>query len=60
MELAVQIRGKIKDRIVVPADSEEEHIKTTALKSAKVQAALAGQAPKKIIVIKSRLVNIVV
>ena len=44
----------------VPADAEEEQIKSTALGSAKVQAALAGQEPKRIIVIKSRLVNIIV
>ena len=60
VELAVQIKGKIKDRIVVPADAEEEQIKSAALGSAKVQAALAGQASKRIIVIKSRLVNIIV
>ena len=60
IELAVQILGKIKDRIVVPADADEEQIKQKALSSEKVIAALAGKEPKKIIVIKSRLVNIVV
>jgi leucyl-tRNA synthetase len=60
VELAVQIRGKIKDRIIVGADATEEEIKEKALSSEKVQAALAGKEPKKIIVIKSRLVNIVV
>ncbi len=60
IELAVQIRGKIKDKIVVPADASEQAIQDKALASEKVQAALNGQAPKKIIVIKSRLVNIVV
>jgi leucyl-tRNA synthetase len=56
----VQIRGKIKDKIVVPAGTNEQDIQAKALASAKVQAALNGQTPKKIIVIKSRLVNIVV
>ena len=59
IELAVQVNGKIKDRIVVPADSAEEYIKTQALQNEKVAAAIAGKEPKKIIVIKSRLVNIV-
>jgi leucyl-tRNA synthetase len=59
IELAVQIRGKIKDRIVVSADADEDVIQAQALASEKVQAALAGQEPKKVIVIKSRLVNIV-
>ncbi|MGD2095764.1 MAG: leucine--tRNA ligase [Phycisphaerales bacterium] len=60
IELAVQVKGKIKDRIVVSADSTEEQIKQQALASEKVTAAMAGKEPKKIIVIKSRLVNIVI
>ena len=60
IELAVQIMGKIKDKIVVGADAAEEQIKEKALSSEKVIAAMAGKEPKKVIVIKSRLVNIVV
>jgi leucyl-tRNA synthetase len=60
IELAVQVNGKIKDRIVVSADADEQQIKQKALASEKVITALAGKQPKKIIVIKSRLVNIVV
>jgi len=60
IELAVQIRGKIKDKITIAAGATEEAIQEMALASEKVQAALAGKEPKKIIVIKSRLVNIVV
>ena len=60
IELAVQVLGKIKDKIVVPADAGEDQIRQKALASEKVIAALAGKEPKKIIVIKARLVNIVV
>ncbi len=60
IELAVQVNGKIKDRIVVAAEVDEEQIKQKALNCEKVIAAMAGKEPKKIIVIKSRLVNIVV
>jgi leucyl-tRNA synthetase len=60
IELAVQVNGKIRDRIVVSADADEEQIKQRALSSEKVTAAIAGKEPKKIIVIKSRLVNIVI
>jgi leucyl-tRNA synthetase len=60
VELAVQVMGKIKDRIVVSADASEEEIKQKALASEKVISAMAGKEPKKIIVIKSRLVNIVI
>jgi len=59
VELAVQVKGKIKDRIVVSADADEEQIKQKALSRDKVIAAMAGKEAKKIIVIKSRLVNIV-
>jgi leucyl-tRNA synthetase len=60
IELAVQVNGKIKDRIVVSADADEEQIRQKALSSEKVAAALAGKEPRKVIIIKSRLVNIVV
>jgi leucyl-tRNA synthetase len=60
IELAVQVNGKIKDKIIVPADADEDLIKQKALACEKVIAALAGKQPKKVIVIKSRLVNIVV
>jgi leucyl-tRNA synthetase len=59
LELAVQVLGKIKDRIVVAADASEETIKEAALASEKVQAAIEGKTIRKVIVIKSRLVNIV-
>jgi leucyl-tRNA synthetase len=60
IELAIQVNGKIKDRIVVSANADDEQIKQKALSCEKVVAALAGKQPKKVIVIKSRLVNIVV
>jgi len=59
VELAVQVMGKIKDRIIVSADADEEQIKQKALSCEKVIAAMADREPRKIIVIKSRLVNIV-
>jgi leucyl-tRNA synthetase len=60
IELVVQVNGKIKDRIVVSTDVDEEQIKQKALACEKVKRALDGKEPKKIIVIKSRLVNIVI
>jgi leucyl-tRNA synthetase len=59
IELAVQIKGKIKDKITIAADATEEQIQQKALASEKVQAILNGGRPKKIIVVKSRLVNII-
>jgi leucyl-tRNA synthetase len=60
IELAIQVNGKIKDKIVVSAQADDEQIRQKAMASEKVIAALAGKQPKKVIVIKSRLVNIVV
>ncbi|MCK5472579.1 MAG: class I tRNA ligase family protein, partial [Planctomycetes bacterium] len=60
IELAVQVNGKIKEKIVVVADATEEEIKQKALASEKVIEAMAGKEPKKVIIIKSRLVNIVI
>jgi leucyl-tRNA synthetase len=59
IELAVQVNGKIKDRIVVAAEADEASIKDRALGNEKVIEALGGKTPRKVIVIKSRLVNIV-
>ncbi len=58
IELAVQVNGKIKDRIVVAADADEKQIETEALVSAKVKAAMGGKPAKKIIVVKPRIVSI--
>jgi len=59
IELAVQVNGKIKDRIVVAAEADEEQIKQKALGSKKVIAAMAGKEPRKIIVVKPRIVSII-
>ena len=59
IELAVQVNGKIRDRIVVPADSTEKYIEAQAVASAKVSAAMEGKPAKKILVVKPRIVSIV-
>ena len=59
IELAVQVNGKIKDRIVVSTDTDEEQIKQKALTCERVKAAMAGKEARKIIVVKPRIVSIV-
>jgi len=59
IELAVQVNGKIKDRIVVSADADDEQIEGEALTSEKVKAAMGGRPAKKVIVAKPRIVSIV-
>ena len=59
LTLAVQVNGKWRDEISVPADASEEAIRAAALASEKVQRHLAGRTPRKIVVVPGRLVNLV-
>lgn len=59
VEMAVQVGGKVRARIVVATDATDEQIQQAALAEDKVQEAIDGKPVKKIIVIKGRLVNIV-
>ena len=58
--LVVQVNGKVRDRITVPADISDADAKSTALKSAVVEKSLEGKPPRQVIYVKGRLVNIVV
>ncbi len=60
VEMAVQVNGKVRSRITVPADAEEAEIRETALADEKVKAAIAGKEIVKVLVVKGRLVNVVV
>jgi len=60
IEIPVQVNGKVRDRVVVPADAGEEQIKSAALASEQVQKYLEGREPRKVIVANRRLVNIVI
>ncbi len=60
LTLAVQINGKVRDTLEVPADITEEQVKELVLKSEKVQKWLEGKSPKKIIYIKGKLVSVVI
>jgi len=58
--LVVQVNGKVRDRIVVPADINEADAKATALASEAVKRNLEGKTPRQVIYVAGRLVNIVV
>lgn len=60
VEVVVQINGKVRDKFSVESGTSEKDIEKQALNSEKVKIALAGAKPKKVFVIKNRLVNIVV
>ncbi|NPV86921.1 MAG: leucine--tRNA ligase [Anaerolineae bacterium] len=60
LTIAVQINGKLRDHITVPADANEEMVKSTALARDQVQKYLSGKTPRQIIYVKGRLLSIVV
>ncbi len=60
IELIVQVNGKLRDKITVPTQADDEAIKSAAVQSEKVQQHIQDKTVKKIIVVKGRLVNIVV
>ncbi|MBN2843511.1 MAG: leucine--tRNA ligase [Sedimentisphaerales bacterium] len=60
IELVIQINGKVRDKLIVPADSDDNTITQIARESEKVQKHLEGKSIRKIIVIQKKLINIVV
>ena len=60
VEYPVQVNGKVRGRITVHADADAATVEALALADHKVVAAIGGAAPKKVIVVPGRMVNVVV
>jgi len=60
VEIAVQINGKVRGRIRVPAEAGEEEVKRLVLSQERFEKFLRGKEVKKFIYVKGRLVNLVV
>ncbi|MEN8199886.1 MAG: leucine--tRNA ligase [Thermodesulfobacteriota bacterium] len=60
LTIVVQVKGKVRSRLQVAADTDDASLEEMALKDVKVQKFIAGQAVKKVIVVKKKLVNIVI
>ncbi len=60
ISLIVQVNGKTRDKIEVPAGLDDDSLGRIALESEKIQRALDGKSPRKVIVARGSLVNIVV
>jgi leucyl-tRNA synthetase len=58
--IAVQVNGKRRDELTVPRAASQSEIEAAALKLDAVVKALEGRAPKKVIVVPQRIVNVVV
>lgn len=60
IEIAVQINGRVRDRLVIDADASQEEMKAAALELERVRAAVEGREIVRIVAVPGRLVNIVV
>jgi leucyl-tRNA synthetase len=60
VKLAVQVNGKLRGTIDMPVDASRETVEAAALAEPNVAAFVAGQVPKKVIVVPGKIINIVV
>ncbi|MDO8281374.1 MAG: leucine--tRNA ligase [Thermodesulfovibrionia bacterium] len=60
IELVVQINGKVRSKCMIRAGLDDEAVRELAFSSPKIQDYLQGMKPRKVIVIKGKLVNIVI
>jgi leucyl-tRNA synthetase len=60
IEIPVQVNGKLRGKIVVPADADDATLRERALADEKVKTAIAGKQVAKVILVPGKLVSIVV
>ncbi len=60
VELVVQVNGKLRGKITVPADAAEDEVREKALADERVSRFVGGKPVKKTIVVPGRLVNLVI
>ncbi|MBQ3424309.1 MAG: class I tRNA ligase family protein, partial [Clostridia bacterium] len=60
VEIALQINGKVRGRMMVPSDLNRDTAQETLLDTPEVQKLIAGKTVRKVIFVPGRLVNIVV
>lgn len=59
VEMVVQVKGKIRARITLPAGASKEEIEREALSDEKIMTILGGSEPRRIIVVPGKLINII-
>jgi len=60
VEVPVQVNGKLRSKVTVPADIDEASLQQVALADEKIRALLEGKQVRKVIVVPRKLVNIVI
>jgi leucyl-tRNA synthetase len=58
--VVVQVNGKVRSKLTLPAGTPDADIEAAALADPKVREFIAGRSPKKVIVVQGKLVNVVV
>ena len=59
VEYPIQVKGKVRSRVTVPADAPVEEVERAALADARILELLDGAAPRKVVVVPGRMVSIV-
>jgi leucyl-tRNA synthetase len=60
IEFPIQINGKLRSKIEAPSEAGEDEIKKLVLKDPVINKWTAGKEPRKIIIVKGKLVNLVI
>jgi len=58
--LVLQVNGRVRSRIAIPADLEEGEVRRLALDDEKVRSLTSGRTVERVVVVPKRLVNVVV
>jgi leucyl-tRNA synthetase len=59
VEYPIQVNGKVRSRVVVPASASDDEVTAAALAEEKIAALVNGGEPRRVIVVPGRLVNVV-
>ncbi|NJN17949.1 MAG: leucine--tRNA ligase [Oscillochloris sp.] len=59
IEVVLQVNGKVRDKLTVPVDADEESLRTLAMESERVRGYVGDKTIRKVIVVPGRLVNVV-
>ncbi len=60
IEIVVQVNGKLRGRVSVAPGTPDEQVRAAALADENVRRFFEGREPKKVIVVKGKLVNVVI
>jgi leucyl-tRNA synthetase len=58
--IVVQVNGKVRSKLTLPAGLADKELETAALADAKVREYTGGRSPNKIVVVPGKLVNVVI